>query len=219
VQAGHFGQTLGRADLAVNLKDRSLSFDRYRIVDVDGTLPVSDEVAALADRVERAAEPDVRKVIATAKSDVRVGKDMTDLVWRSVQSQWGADALVIGTDLFWTGLPKGAITLQRMYESVLVQRQPTGTTGFSSLWVLDVSGAELATLRGRLHSMTYDIYAPSRLDPKRRYRLVIDKRGLTYPRALFGDGVSLPEGRFGGEIIDVVEAYARSRTARGVTID
>ncbi len=219
LQAGPFGQTFGRADLVVNLRDKSVAFERYKIVDVDASLPVSDEVAALAEQVERDAEPDLRKVIGTTRSDVRLGKDMTDLVWRAVQRQWGADALGVGTDLFWSGLPKGDVTLQRLYDAVLVQRQPTGTTGFSSLWVVDVSGGELASLKSRLHSLTYDMYGPSRIDAKRRYRLVIDKRGLTYPRALFGDTVSLPHARFGGEMIDVLEAYARARSAKGQTID
>jgi 5'-nucleotidase / UDP-sugar diphosphatase len=219
MQAGHFGQTLGRADLVVNLRDRSIAVEKYRIVDVDASLPAAEDVDALVSRVERDAEPDAQTVLATTREAVPQGRPMVDLVWRATSAEWGADAMLVGTDLFWKGLPRGPVTLQRMYDAVLVQRQPAGTAGFSSLWVVEMSGAELALLRGRLRSYAYEMRGPSRLDPKRRYRLVVDKRALTYPRALFGDGAKLEGATFGGELVDVLEAYARSRTAKGKTLD
>lgn len=219
VQAGHFGLTLGRADLVVNLRDRSVAIEKYRIVEVDASLPVADDVDALALRVEREAEPDLRLEIATLRGPVAQGREMTDLVWRAVSSEWGADAALVGSDLFWAGLPRGPVTLQRLYDAVLAQRQPAGTTGFSSLWVVEVTGAELASMRSRLRSYVYELRGPSTLDPKRRYRLVVDKRALTYPRALFGAAPMWSEATFGGEMIDVLESYARSRARRGRNLD
>lgn len=225
MQAGHFGRTLGRADLVVNLEKKSVSFERYKIIEVDASLPVADDVAALADRLEDEAAPDARRPIATTRTELRAGKDMFELVRRATASEWNADALLLGRDVFWSGLPRGPVTLQRMYESVFVQRQPSGTNGFTSLYVIELSGADLATLRARMRSPLHEMVVPAKIDPKRTYKLAIEKRALTYPRFVFGMDAklaklpSVDDATLGGELIDVLEAYARSRTAKGETVD
>ncbi|HEY8074175.1 MAG TPA: metallophosphatase [Labilithrix sp.] len=217
VQAGHYGRTLGRADFAFDPKDRKLAIEKYRIVDVDASLPVADDVADLADRLEQKYAPDAHQPIATAQSSIE-RRDMPELLWRAAQSTWEADALVVGRDLFWDGLPKGPITLQRMYDAVLVQRQPAGTSGFSSIWVVEMSGADLDRYKHRVRGGWYEMLgAPAKIDPKRTYRVAMDKRVLTYPRTIFGEPKLA--GTYEGEMIDALEAYARARTLAGKTLD
>lgn len=222
MQAGHYGRTLGRADLVVDLDKRRVAFERYGIVKVDASLPVSRDVAELADRLEREAAPDAQLPFATTRRGVGAGREMIDLVGRAAASEWGAEALLLGRDVFWSGLPKGPVTLQRMYDSVFVQRQPSGTNGFSSLYLVEVTGAELAALRGRMQSPLHEMLVPAKIDPKRTYKLAIEKRALTYPKVVFGVDPKLPpvaEAKLGGELIDVLEAYARARAARDESLD
>jgi 5'-nucleotidase/UDP-sugar diphosphatase len=220
VQAGHFARTVGRADLAFNRKDHTLSIERYGIVTIDESQPVAEDVEALAREVERDAAPDARNPVAVLANAVPAGKPMTDLVWRAVQQRWGADAMLLGRDLFWDGLARGPITLERLYDAVLVQREPAGTSGFSSLYVLPLRGSELLVLRARLIAgPMFSFYAPDVIDPARTYRLVIEKRALENPGvAMYGSPAPM-HGRWGGELIDVLEPYARWRTARGLTLD
>lgn len=224
MQAGHFGRTLGRADVVVSLDAprNPVSIEHYKIIDVGSSLPVANDVAELAERLEREAAPAANEPVATTRAEVRAGREMADLVRRAVASEWGADALVVGRDVFWSGLPKGPVTLQRMYDSVLVQRQPAGTNGFTSLFLVELTGAELTSLRGKMVSSLYEMFVPAKIDPRRTYRLAIEKRALTYPRSLFGVDTKLPsveDAKLGGELIDVLEAYAHTRTARGDTLD
>jgi 2',3'-cyclic-nucleotide 2'-phosphodiesterase (5'-nucleotidase family) len=222
MQAGHYGRTLGRADLVVDLDKGRVSFDRYEIVKVDASLPVAEEVAELADRLEREAAPDARVPFATTRREVSAGRAMTELVGRAAAAEWGADALLLGRDVFWSGLPKGPVTLQRMYDAVLVQRQPSGTSGFTSLFLVDVTGTELMALRARMQSPMHDMLLPAKIDPKRTYKLAIEKRALAYPKVVFGIDPKLPslaEAKLGGELIDVLEAYGRSRSAVGESLD
>jgi 2',3'-cyclic-nucleotide 2'-phosphodiesterase (5'-nucleotidase family) len=222
MQAGHYGRTLGRADLVVNLIEHRVSFAKYRIVDVDASLPVSEAVAALADRLERDAAPDAQRAIASARAHIGAGRGMTELVNRAAQATLGADALLLGRDLFWSGLPKGPITLQRLYDSVLVQRQPSGTSGFSSLWLVELTGAELLAARARMQSPLYDLFMPATIDPRRTYTLALDKRALAHPRLAFGFDPKLGQAAAptpAGELIDVLERYAHARTAAGQPLD
>ena len=115
------------------------------------------------------------------------------------------------------GPAEGRVTLQRMYDAVLVQRQPSGTNGFTSLFVVEVTGAELTALRARMQSPLHDMLVPAKIDPKRTYKLAIEKRRSTYPKVVFGSDPKLPavaDAKLGGELIDVLEAYGRSRAAR-----
>lgn len=219
VQAGHYGRAIGRAEIAIDPKTKKVAIERYRIVDVDASLPVAEEVDALATRLEREWAPDAQAVVATLHKDVRAGRELAELVHRAAVSQWGADASIVGRDAFWAPLPKGPVTLQRIYDSVMTQRQPTGTPGFTSLYTIEVSGAELRTLATKMRSPLHDIFLPAAIDPKKMYKVAIEKRAMVYPRAVFGVDPRLPEGTFAGELIDVLEGYARARTKTGATLD
>jgi 2',3'-cyclic-nucleotide 2'-phosphodiesterase (5'-nucleotidase family) len=220
VQAGHFGKMLGRADVAFDPRDRKLSIDKYKIVEVDATMPVADDVADLADRLEQAYAPDAQRPVATTEAPID-RREMPGLFWRAAQTAWEADALVVGRDLFWEGLPRGPVTLQRLYDAVLVQRQPAGTSGFSSVWVVEMTGAELDRYKRRFRpSGFYDMFAPAKIEATQRYRVALDKRVLTYPRTILGDA-KLAGGppAYAGEMIDALEAYARARTLAGKPLE
>jgi 5'-nucleotidase/UDP-sugar diphosphatase len=219
VQAGHFGQALGRLDLAFDRRTRKLSVVEYALVNVDERLPYAEDVGDLASRLEAQSAPDAHKTIATVRSEIAEGEAMSQLVWRAVRERWQADALLVGRDLFWDRLPPGPLSLQALYESVLVQRQPAGTPGFSSLYITWLTGKELRSVQNRLIvGSNYAFYAPDSVVMDRKYRVVVEKRATLYPKRVFVDGYELPEPRFGGELIDVLEPYARHRTARGLTL-
>src|SRR5262249_49898128 len=143
MQAGHFGELLGRAEISVNLEEpRKIRIEKYKIVEVDEKLPHDDAVADLAKRLQEATS-DPHAVVGRINSPVGRGKQLAELVSRAAAEVWNVDAMVLGRDLFWASLPRGDLTLQRLYEAVLVQREPAGTSGFSSIWVADLSGAEM----------------------------------------------------------------------------
>jgi len=219
LQAGHFARTLGRADLAFDPQTKKLTFERYKIVDVDSTLPVSSTVDELATRLEKEAAPDAHEIIANMKADLKPGKEMVELIHRAAVATWGVDATLLGRDVFWQGLPKGPLTLQRIYDSVFAQRQPAGTPGFSSIYVAEMTGAELTALRAKLHSVHHELIVPAPIDPKRTYHLAIEKRAMTFPRPMLGTDPKLRSPVFKGELIDVLESYARARTGKGETLD
>jgi hypothetical protein len=93
--------------------------------------------------------------------------------------------------------------------------------------MVDMTGAELAALRGRMTNVAmYALYAPRVLDPARVYRVVTEKRALERPSTAFSGGPTAlspwprrESARFGGELIDALEPYARARTARGLSLD
>jgi hypothetical protein len=112
------------------------------------------------------------------------------------------------------------VTLQHLYDLVLVQREPSGTPGFSSLYVAEMRGDEIKKLHeAMIQGPMYAFYGPDHFDANRSYRVVLEKRALEVPKIAFAGSPAMPQARFGGELIDVLETYARSRTAKGLTLD
>ncbi|MEO8800597.1 MAG: hypothetical protein ABI551_22090, partial [Polyangiaceae bacterium] len=220
LQAGHWGQTFGHGVVVVDTTTHALRFESYGIVKVDATLPYADDVGELAAKLESETVPDAHVAIAKVRGTIAQGRPMADLVWKAAHDQWNADAMILGSDLFWGSLHPGPLTLQQLYDVVLVQRQPSGTSGFSSLFMADVSGIQLKKISGALGAgPTYAFYGPSAIDDERIYHLAIDKRALNAPATAFRGKPELPVGAFKGELIDVLEPYARARTAAGLTLD
>ncbi len=216
LQAGHYGEHVGRADFTFDPRSHVLKLAHYTMTDVDETLPYAEDVGRVAHALVHTFAPDAHRPIAIAQDPVQIA-DMPALVMRAVRDRWAADALFLGKDAFWSGLPAGPVTLQRLYDSVLVQREPSGTPGFTSLYIVSMTGADLLDLRQHAFG-GYATLLPDAIVPTRVYRVAIDKRALEHP-SLVASGVTLPESRrFGGELIDVLDAYARARTARGQTL-
>jgi hypothetical protein len=220
VQAGHFGQTLGRAEVMVDLSDHTLTIERYAIIHVNESLPYDEKVGDLANALETAAEPDAHHAVAIVRAPIGQGKPMADLVFQAARERWGVDAMLLGKDVFWEGLAAGPVTAQRLYDAVLVEREPSGTSGFTSIFLAQVTGATLLSLRAHLIvGPMYAYYAPDSIEPSRVYRLAIEKRALENPQmAAYAGAPSLPTARYAGEIIDLLLAYAKDRTRHGRTL-
>jgi 5'-nucleotidase / UDP-sugar diphosphatase len=222
VQAGHYAEAIGRLDLSYWPQPKRLVVDRARIVEVTAALPVAADVADLAARLEREYAPEALAPIAFAKTAIGVAA-MPELVFRAAREAWGVDAMLVGRDLFWDGVPAGPITLQRLYDAVLVQREPAGTSGFSSLFVVEVTGAELADLGAKAGGGgRFALFLPPPLgaaQATRTYRFAIEKRALTVPSLAFRGAPKLPEARYAGEMIDVLESFARGRSRLGLALD
>jgi 5'-nucleotidase/UDP-sugar diphosphatase len=218
LQAGHFGEHIGRADFTFDRASHTLKMSRYSMIDVDTSLPYADDVGRTAHALEKTFATDTRTPIAVVGAPIESGEPMVRLLARAVRDRWAVDALLVGRDVFWQGLPAGPVSLQRLFESVPVQREPSGTPGYTSLYIVPVTGADLLALRQHAFG-GYSVELPEGIVADRTYRLALDKRALEHTASVVA-GVSLPsdEARFGGEIIDVLEAYARKCTARGVSL-
>ena len=217
LQAGHYGEHVGRADFTFDRATKTLHLQRYTMTDVDETLPYAEDVGRTAHALLRAFTPDAQRPIAIVGKAIEQ-TDMPDLVMRAARDRWAVDAVFLGKDDFWTGLGAGPLSLQRLYDSVLVQREPSGTPGFTSLSIVSMTGADLLDLRQHAYP-GYATVVAEPIVPDRTYRVAIDKRALEHPLNVVAGGFAFPEKhRFGGELIDVLDAYARARTVRGLTL-
>ena len=222
MQVGRNAKYVGRADVVVHPSalgpPKGIALERYTITTIDEKLPAAADVADLVTRLEREAVPDLLATIANVASAVDA-KAMGELVRRAVVDRWGADALVLGSDVFFDGLPAGPLSLQRLYDTVFVQKEPAGTTGFTSLYAVMLSGEDLKTLKQRARP-PYVVYLPDAMQATKSYKVLVEKRALGFPSLAFNAAPKAwpASGRFAGELIDALEAYARARAAKGQSL-
>ncbi|MEO8875714.1 MAG: metallophosphoesterase, partial [Polyangiaceae bacterium] len=107
LQAGHYGRAIGHGSVTVDFGTHAVVIDSYKLVPVDASLPYAADVGQLATRLERETAPDSQRPIAVASAEIPQGKALADLVWRAVADRWGADAMILGKDLFWDKLHAG----------------------------------------------------------------------------------------------------------------
>lgn len=218
MQAGHYGKTIGQAEITVTEK-KGISLDRYRIVSVDGSLPSDDAVDAYIKKVTDEFSPDTHRTIGQVEKEIGKGAPLVDFAWRAVKDVYGVDGLIIGYDVFWTPLAAGDLTLQRLYDVVPVQREPAGTSGFSSLGLIQLKGDALLSLRSRLKVERYAMMMPANVESSRIYTIAIEKRAHFAPSYAFFGGAAFPQAADMGELIDPLEAYVRKRTALGKVVN
>ncbi len=213
LQAGRFGEQLGEGRIEIAPPEagkRRIKFARYSLVPVTEKLPFAEDVGKVVIEMEAKYAPDLLEPIASAKEPYGQYSGMPSLVWEAVKSEWHGDALLLGKDLFWKGIPEGPLTLQSLYDAVLVQREPAGTSGFSSLVSVEISGAELAQLATSFRGAAlYTFFLPPRIDPEKTYRVFLEKRAYEHPFFAFSKPLKT-EATPRGELIDVLEPYVRN---------
>lgn len=221
LQAGHFGEKVGHGDVTVDLKTHKVGFEKYQMVQIDEKTPSPlQSIDDLVNTLEAAVDPDAQKPIGKTANGLKKGHPMVDLMFRAAKDTWNVDALVIGKDQFWADLPKGDVTLQRLYDTVLVQKEPTGTNGFSSIWIQDIGGDDAAALMRSFQPRgNYEWSGITKFDPTKKYKIGFDKRAAFFPRPLFGVASKAVHASFAGEMIDALEPFVRNRTTKGLTID
>ncbi len=211
VQAGHYGELIGKGRLQVqgSGRERRVSFARYELVNVNDKMPFAEDVGYLVERLETTFAPGFLDPIGNAP-EAFPQSNLPRLAYDAVKAEWKGDALIIGRDAFWKGIPKGPVTLQQVYDTVLVQKEPSGTSGFTALAEVELKGSELREVQ---YSLKDDpqraTFFPSKIEANETYRLFVEKRSAEHWQFAFTRPQKF-EAKVKGELIDVLEPYIRN---------
>jgi hypothetical protein len=101
--------------------------------------------------------------------------------------------------------------------SFLVEREPAGTSGFSSFVLANISGADLAAIRDGM--LEWGFAARAQPDPAKTYTLAIQKRTASRPDLHLPPGVTLSNIRQSDEVWMVLVKYAVLRNYNCMYLD
>ncbi len=197
---------------------RVFFFENYKLVRLTEQTPVDDDVEKGVAAIEAKYAPQLNETIVSVGKTIPL-LDLPVLVRDAFRSEEGVDGVLIGGDTFFGPIAKGPATPQSLFETFFIQREPAGTSGFTSLWKGTFTGAQLLELKNRVRGGNLRMFLPSPLVKETNYSIGISKRLREHPDVFFNAPPPLPPTTFVGEQIDLVLRYAKARAAAGKTLD
>jgi 2',3'-cyclic-nucleotide 2'-phosphodiesterase (5'-nucleotidase family) len=217
VHAGAYAERIGRFDLDFDLRDRRPIASRFVLADnLAGDTPVS---AATDLQVKRIIGP-YREAIQADFARLSAGqnrKNMALIAARAAVETLGADAALVSGRSAWKEWPSGNLTQQDVLDAFPVEREPAGKPGFTSLYLLRGTGADLLHAREALPDFAY--WGPSGIDPAAVYTIAVQKPQALHQRHYFGREISLVAPDHGAELWQAVVAFGRGRSAARLFLD
>ncbi len=217
VQSGSGGNFVTRLDVTVDLAGRRVVDRRHELLtNLPGALPVDtateDRLAALLGKFA----PALTKPIATEK-EYRNDKQLAELAARAAMSALASDAALIDPNTTWTAMRAGLVYPQDLLNCFLVEREPSGTSGFSSLVLAQVSGADLDAIRDGMPDWGFT--GPSQTQPATLYTIAMQKRTAYRPDLHLPHGVTLFSLRQSDEVWMALVKYAVRRQEACLYLD
>lgn len=218
VQAGAYACCACRLDLDVDLGSMEITAHRYELVTNDPAfMPESGPLQSVLDDIMRTHAPDAMAEVAWVAA-VRTEPEIARIAARSAVFHLAADAAFADADTVWIDWAEGALTQQDLADTFKVERQPAGTSGFSSFYTAQITGDDL-TLAVTSLPAGWVYEGPATLEPQRTYRLALPRYGAQHPDLFLPAGVTLAAPTPACEIWEAVQAYGRQRTQDCIHLD
>jgi 2',3'-cyclic-nucleotide 2'-phosphodiesterase (5'-nucleotidase family) len=209
VQSGSGGNFVTRLDVTVDLAQRRVVDHRHELlVNLPGALPADPDVEARLAVILEAFAPGILARITTEKEH-RGEQRLAELAARAAVRALNADAALVDPGTTWSGIRPGPVSPQDLLNAFLVEREPAGTSGFSSLVLAEISGADLQAIREGMPD--WGFAGPAQTEPTGTYTIALQKRTAYRPDLHLPQGVTLWDVRPSEEVWFTLMRYALLR--------
>lgn len=201
--------------------------------------PVSTDIANLhidtesIDSYDEATDNKITEIMAryAPNANLAVGasenypdrRGVETVLARAAISLHGVDGAFLGDyfdDSPLVGSPwfAGAVTQEALHNTYLVERQPSNTSGFTAIYQVNVTGAQLKAMMQAKPSWTY--FGEQDINNSKVYKVAMYKGGAKHPQEMFPDlELDFSSNQRLGEAWWLIEQYARQRTAQCLHLD
>jgi len=217
IHTGAEAEHIGRYDLLYDLKGKVIAESDFQLVANVPEKIADDEktretLAALLHRYQRQLHEPVAEV-KTSQSQFAMAR----IAALAAVEKLSVDAAFVGSGSVWREWHPGKLTRQDIFESFKVEREPPGTPGASSLYLMEVSGADLLHARTVLKDSAY--WGPTRIDPLSLYTVAMQKPQAFEQQRLFSRNIAIAPPRPETELWEVVAAFADDLNDRNLALD
>ncbi|MBK8169092.1 MAG: metallophosphoesterase [Sandaracinaceae bacterium] len=218
VQSGAFAQWVVRLDVDVDLATHEILDRDFRAQSV-ATAPVSETMQAVADHVMQSYAPGALDIVGHVQAP-RSTLEIARITAQAALDEFATDAAIVETRTVWQSWESGPLTQQDMANTFKVERERPGTPGFNSFYTVHLNGAALTALRDGSPEGPWAGLFPATIDLAATYSLAVQKRAAFHPDEFLPIGVEFSDAPvFGMEAWEVLDAYARARTAMCLAVD
>ena len=217
VHVGAQAEHIGRYNLSYDLKNKVIADSRFQLVantpgKIQGDARMNKAVANILSRYQQ----ELHETVTAVKRD-QEPRAMARIAARAAVEKLQIDAAFVGIGSVWQGWRSGGLTRQDILDAFRVEREPVGTPGTSSLYLLEVTGADLLHARTILKDTAY--WGPAEIDPFTVYTLAMQKSQALNQQQLFARKIAIAPPRPVAELWEVVANFARDLSTASLALD
>jgi len=211
--AGH----IGRYDLVYDVNRKSITTRSFQLIaNRPESIPADADVDLKIATILKPFLKQLKDAVVELKDDQQ-RPAMALLAARAAVEKLEVDAAFVSEGSVWSEWRRGELTLQDIYSAFLVEREPVGTPGRTSMYVVKVRGADLFHVRAVLTDSAY--CGPAEIDPDVLYTVAMQKPQAFGQQEFFAWNISASAPRPGAELWEIVAAYAGEMKARNLALD
>jgi len=217
LHVGAFGQTIGRYDIEYDVKHKSIVDSSFELVansprDMPEDLATSNMISGILKKYKS----EMNEIITEVSRDQN-RQDMALIAARAAVATLKTDAALINIGTVGPEWLRGQLSRQDILDSFKVERQPAGTSGQNSLYVVTVMGTDLLYAAATRVDSIY--YGPTSLNPTASYTIAIQKAQATNQQELLGRTIGITSPQQAAELWETVAAYAQDCRMEGLALD
>ena len=217
IHVGAKAENVGRFDLEYDLQKKCIRHTAFSLIpNREGETPVDE-----------ATDREVKKILKSYRGAIYDGfthlyadqskGDMALLAARAAVETMEVDAAFVGLHAARKEWRRGSLTRQDVFDAFSVEREPAGTSGFTSLYRVKVTGAALARVKAALSESAY--WGPAALRPDAIYTIALQKAPALHQREYFGRRIGLLAPEPATELWDVLVRFGSERRAGRLALD
>lgn len=217
VHVGAFAQKIGRFDMEYDLLNKRITGTHFDLVaNQEGEIAVDQctegEVTGILKKFER----ELHEPITDVNHDQNK-QAVAVIAARAAVETLKTDAALVNVKTVWQEWRQGGLSQQDILNTFRVEREPSGSSGSSSLYLLEVKGEDLLEATARLTDCVY--WGPSAIAPAAVYTVAMQKTQAFNQQKLFGKQIGISPPRPAAELWRTVVANARDHKVAGLSLD
>ncbi len=217
IHVGAFAEKIGRFDLEYDLQNKRIAGSNFALVaNRQGEIPTDEYTEGEVARILQKYERELGETITDVRLD-QTKQTMALIAARAAVESLKIDAALVNAGTVRKEWRQGGLTQQDILDAFTVEREPAGSPGFSSFYLLEVRGEDLLHATNVLADFAY--WGPSRIEPTALYTIAIQKAQAFHQQEFFGRTIGISSPKPAAELWETVVALARDRRGEGLPLD
>lgn len=215
LQPDFYAKGITDLTLNFNLADKSSPVVDYKTIETD-TIDERDETTKLAiDEIMGRYAPDAETEIAISEN-YPTDAQLAEITALAAKHSSTINAALLNPELVQKRWTPGTLTQEDFHKAFYVERQPSNTPGFNSIYKVTVSGSDLTTMFAS--QPDWFLLKPEDIQPTNNYEVALFKGAALNPD-LFFNSVTFSNVEPIAEAWWLLDKYARARTSQRLHLD
>ncbi|MBH0061159.1 metallophosphoesterase [Pseudoalteromonas sp. NZS71] len=215
LQPDFYAKGITDLTLTFNLADKSSPVVDYKTIET-ATIDERDEATKLAiDEIMGRYAPDAETEIAISEN-YPTDAQLAEITALAAKHSSTISAALLNPELVQKRWTPGTLTQEDFHKAFYVERQPSNTPGFNSIYKVTVSGSDLTTMFAS--QPDWFLLKPEDIQPTNNYEVALFKGAALNPD-LFFNSVTFSNVEPIAEAWWLLDKYARARTSQCLHLD